>query len=43
MQRLDKHARNTHVANNTAKEVFSMWSALRLFARQMSGNTPLKQ
>jgi hypothetical protein len=29
--------------NNTAEEVFSMWSAPRLFARQLSGNTPLQQ
>jgi hypothetical protein len=29
-QRLGKHARNIHVANNTAEEVFSMWSAPRL-------------
>jgi hypothetical protein len=40
-QRLGKHARNTHEANNTAEEVFSMWSAPRLFVRQLSGNTPL--
>jgi hypothetical protein len=39
-QRLCKHARNTHAANNTG--VLSMWSASRLFARQLSGNTPLQ-
>jgi hypothetical protein len=39
----DKHARNTHAANNTAEEVFPMWSAPRLFARQVSGNTSLQQ
>jgi hypothetical protein len=33
---LGKHARNTHAANNTKEEVFSMWSVPRLFARQLS-------
>jgi hypothetical protein len=42
-QRLGKHARNTYVANNTAEEVFTIWSAPRLFARQLSVNTRLQQ
>jgi hypothetical protein len=42
-QWLGKHACNTHVANNTAEEVFSMMSAPRRFARQLSGNTLLQQ
>jgi hypothetical protein len=33
----------THVTNNRAEEVFPMWSAPRLFARRLSGNTPLQQ
>jgi hypothetical protein len=40
-QQLSKHV-PTYVANNT-EEVFSMWSVLGLFARQLSGNTPLQQ
>jgi hypothetical protein len=42
-QRLGKHARNTPTANNTAEGVFSIWSAPRPFARQLSGSTPLQQ
>jgi hypothetical protein len=29
--------------NNIAEEVFSVWSAPRLFARQLSGNTSLQR
>jgi hypothetical protein len=42
-QRLGKYACNTHVANNTAEELFSMWSAPKFFARQLRGNMLLQQ